>query len=201
MNGRLLVKSTLETRLSSNVKSGPTSKGACRTFSTQPQAAQAAAREQDVETGGPGAEHAKDERAAALRRLRGRAARSRDREERDGDRRGEGYSASHQFSAFARSRPRLPTFLNVARNARWPAADRAGSRVRPCQLASALFSTRARCSRRESGGLVQVGRDEPLAVPRDVVAATAAIDARPRARTRLNTRTAMSIAPRVDLGR
>ncbi len=41
-----------------------------------------------------------DERAAAFRRLRGSAARSRDREERDGDRRGEGYSASHQFSAF-----------------------------------------------------------------------------------------------------
>ena len=68
-------------------------------------AAQAAVREQDVETGGLGADHAKDERAAALRRLRGRAARSRDREERDGDRRGEGYSASHQFSAFQAKEP------------------------------------------------------------------------------------------------
>ncbi len=54
----------------------------------------------DVQTGRLGANLAKDKRAAALRRLHARTARPRDGEERDGDRRCECYSASHQFSAF-----------------------------------------------------------------------------------------------------
>ena len=87
MNGRLLVKSTLETRLSSYVKSGPTSKGFCRTFSLQTTAPLIAAHGQDVQTGRLGADQANDERAAALRRLRARAARTRDGEERDDERR------------------------------------------------------------------------------------------------------------------
>ncbi len=92
MNGRLKVKSTLETRLSWYVKPGPTSNGVWRTLSIQgEQPFFVAARGWDVQTGRLGADHAKDERAAAFRRLlRGCASRSRDGEERDGDDRGEG---------------------------------------------------------------------------------------------------------------
>ena len=56
-----------------------------------------AAHGQNVQTGRLGG-HANDERAAALRRLRRRAARSRDGKERGCDRRGERYRPKHEFT-------------------------------------------------------------------------------------------------------
>jgi hypothetical protein len=50
--------------------------------------------------------------------MRARASRSRDGQERDGDRRRERYSANHQFSAFQSSLPEAETTpLSVARYA------------------------------------------------------------------------------------
>ena len=84
VNGGFVVKSTPETSLGRRTKSGPSVERAVED-GADGEAALLARADEDVETGRLGADD--DHGAAALRRLRAHAARSRDREERDGDRR------------------------------------------------------------------------------------------------------------------
>ena len=94
----VLVKSTLETRLSSNVKSGPTSKGFCRTFSTQPGRLALQLVSRTLRQGGSEPSTRKTSVPPRFGVCCARAARSRDGEERDGDRRSECSGANHELT-------------------------------------------------------------------------------------------------------
>ena len=175
MNGRRLVKSTLETRLSSYVKSGPTSNGLCRTLSIQKNSPPLHSAGGTFRQAGSGPTSRKTSVPPRFGVCAPRAARSRDGEERDGDRRQDGYSASHQFSAFQSglqgTKTKFRTEVSYAAvKTNWKSGIVGTSLASP---RSALLKTRARSTLVEDPvGLVEVRGDESLAVAGVVLGAS-----------------------------
>ena len=108
-----------------------------------------------------------------------RAARSRNGEERDGNRCGEGYSASHQFSAFQNGfqgrNTKFRTEVSYAAvKMNWIERDRRDVTREP--PVGSVEDTGVSTLVEDPVGLVEIGGDEPLAVAGEILRPTAAVD-------------------------